>query len=259
MVSRSVPLPGLVVASVMLGVAVVLSMSGLTPAAWGAKSWPPTPPDAASTPLASPMSPPEGEGGYAFMMTQNDGSPVKWDPCRPLRYVLNNQEAPAGAEGLLHDAFAQMAVITGQVVLYEGTTTEEPSQDREATDAARYGNRWSPVLVAWSNDSLQPGLKGDVAGFAGPMAVRDREGALLRYISGQVVLDGPQFSNILKSHSGRARARAIILHELAHLYGLEHVDDNRTLMYPATTSAVSDFTDADLRGLHAVSGGQCFA
>lgn len=259
MVTRDVPLMGLAFASAMISVAIVLSMLGYTPAAWGAKSWPPVPADAQTTPLATPAPPPAGSGGYAFMMTQDDGSPVKWDPCRPMHYVMNNENIPIGGEGLVHDALAQLSAITGQAITYDGATNEMPSSDRPATNQELYGNRWSPVLVAWGTEAKLPGLAGDVAGYAGPMAIRDREGAPLRYISGQVVLDGEQFRRILNAQAGRSRARAIILHELAHLFGLEHVSSRQSLMYPSTTRAVSGFSDADLRGLHAVSGGQCFS
>ena len=51
-------------------------------------------------------------------------------------------------------------------------------------------------------------------------------------------------------------ARAIILHELGHLIGLDHVDDNDQLMYPRAGD-VLDFADGDLTGLSVLGAGAC--
>lgn len=243
----------------VIAVLVMGMLSGTTSArAWGLSGFPPVPPDAAAAPLARPMLAPAGEGGYAFMMSQDDGSAVKWDPCRPMHYVVNKGGVSEELDVLLFEAFSRISNVTGQVVFYDGETNELPSSDREATDYDRYGDQWAPVLIAWTTPEVASGLEGDVAGYAGPMAVRDSKDQPLRYISGQVVLDAPQLTRIFNGPDGRARARAVLLHELAHLFGLEHVGDNGTLMYPSTSRTVLDFTPSDLRGLAAVSGGQCF-
>ena len=49
----------------------------------------------------------------------------------------------------------------------------------------------------------------------------------LRYVTGIVVLDGPQFRALMPQVAGWERARAIVRHELGHLVGLAHVDDPR--------------------------------
>lgn len=212
--------------------------------------------DTPAQPLAAPAPAPTGEGGYAVLAVDDDG-PVRWDPCRPVRYVVRAPVAPVAAEFLVVDALAELQRVTGLVFVADGATEEAPSHTREPFQPERYGDRWAPVLVSWSDPASDPRLDGDVAGYAGPQAVQGVEPGSQRYVTGQLVLDGPQLDAMVAGPAGLARARAVVLHELAHLAGLDHVDDPRQLMYPSTTPLVVTFSDGDLRGLAAVSGGPC--
>lgn len=211
---------------------------------------------AAAAPLASPAPPPAGEGGYAVLATDDDGV-VRWDPCRPVRYVVHAPVAAVGAEFLLADALAEMQRVTGLVFVADGTTDEVPSEARAPFQPDRYGDRWAPVLVSWTDPARDPRLAGDVAGYAGPQSVAGGQPGSQRYVTGQLVLDAPQLDAMVAGPAGLARARAVVLHELAHLVGLDHVDDPGQLMHPSTTPLVVTFSDGDLRGLAAVSGGPC--
>lgn len=46
------------------------------------------------------------------------------------------------------------------------------------------------------------------------------------------------------------------MHELAHVVGLDHVDDPTQLMNPEGTG-VTEFAAGDLAGLAVLGGGQC--
>ncbi len=219
---------------------------------------PPLPADAAATPLATPEVAPAGEGGFTVLLRQEGtGEPVGWDPCRPLRYVVNDEYAPPSGQYLVQSAVAELQRLTGQVFVPEGTTQEEPSDRRAAVQKDRYGDRWAPVLIAWSEPGAASGLAGPVAGYAGPQAVDGAQPDTQRYVTGQVVLDGPQLGELAAGSAGLARARGVLLHELAHLMGLDHVEDRAELMYPSTTLLGVDFAEGDRRGLAAVSGRPC--
>ena len=51
--------------------------------------------------------------------------------------------------------------------------------------------------------------------------------------------------------------RSIVLHELGHLMGLGHVDDEQQLMFPEARREVPDFAAGDLTGLAVLGAGAC--
>jgi len=139
----------------------------------------------------------------------------------------------------------------------EGATTETPAGRRAPVDSSRYGNRWSPVLVAWTDPSVVPDLKGRVAGLAGPAMAPYYTAAQQHWVSGTVSLDGPQFRDILRRADGTAAARAIVMHEFGHLVGLSHVPVTSQLMY-ADNIGQRAFGPGDREGLRQLGLGPCF-
>ena len=156
--------------------------------------------------------------------------PVTFSPCKVIHVVVNSAQAPPGADRLLREALARVTAASGLVFTVEGKTTEPPTKGRGPRDEARYGDRWSPVLVAWTDPSLVPELKGNIAGIGGPVPGTPSISSSQRWVSGIVYLDGPAMSSILRRSSrGWAQARAIVQHELAHLVGLTHVESRAEL------------------------------
>jgi hypothetical protein len=182
--------------------------------------------------------------------------PVRWDPCRPIRYVVRPDGAPPGGADLLADAFRAVSAATGLSFVPDGTTDEPPSTDRAAYQPDRYGNRWAPVLVAWERAAENPALADDVAGQAGPTALRlgDRPEV---YVTGVVELDADQLRALLATAQGRPVAREIVLHELGHLVGLGHVDERGEVMFPKVSAAGRTYGDGDLTGLAELGRGPC--
>lgn len=241
-------------AAVLVGRPDLLAVLPGLPAATSADR--PTLPDLSGVPLGAPAPPPPGEGGYAVLHRDHEG-PVRWDPCRAIRYVVSAPVAPVGAEFLLADALAEVQRVTGLVFVADGHTDERPADERAPFQPERYGDRWAPVLVSWSDPASDPRLAGDVAGYAGPHPVAGAVAGSQRYVTGQLVLDGPQLGAMVAGPAGLARARAVVLHELGHLVGLDHVEDPDQLMYPSATPLVVGFSDGDLRGLAEVARGPC--
>lgn len=79
----------------------------------------------------------------------------------------------------------------------------------------------------------------------------------LVYVTGTVVLDGPQFEEILARPDGYSAARAVVLHELGHLVGLDHFEAESELMHPEGRVDVTDFGPGDLTGLAELGAGTC--
>jgi hypothetical protein len=220
--------------------------------------YPPTDDTVAGQPLGTPPPAPASPGPFEFTMRQEDGSPVAWDPCRPVRYVVNETDAPPGAAGLIEDAVARVATATGLVFEFRGTTAESWSKDRDPYQPELYDERWAPALIAWSDDSRVPGLAGYIAGMGGatPRPNPDVSDQRLAYVTGAVVLDSRDLGLALSGPGGEDGVRAVIQHEIGHMVGLDHVADPKQLMYSEGTAL--DWGTGDLAGLHQLGSGPCF-
>ena len=195
--------------------------------------------------------------GYAVLETdETTGAPITYSPCRPVRYVTRLTGAPDGVEELVQQAVDVIAADTGLTFTDEGPTDEVPDPEREAQLAAYGDDAWAPVLIAWTDDAAIPDLAGDTVGLAGSQAYTDSEGRS-SYVSGDVMLDGPDLSDILEGPDGEAQVRAVVLHELGHLVGLDHVDDPTQLMFAEDNPEVTEPAAGDLAGLAAMGAGPC--
>jgi len=87
--------------------------------------------------------------GYRFAVTQLDGTPVAYDPGRPVHFVTARLGLPRGGAELVTAAIAEVSRATGLKFVDDGTTSEAPSRDRAMYQPDRYGQRWAPVLIAW--------------------------------------------------------------------------------------------------------------
>jgi hypothetical protein len=210
----------------------------------------------ADSPLGTPSPAPGTGGTHAFVATQDNGAdPVAYDPCRPVHYVVRPDHTPMGGEAVLTDAIARISEVTGLQFVFDGRTAEAPVSDRPVFQPDRYGDQWAPVLIAWGTVAEQPDFLTDVAGLAGSASVSTAAGERV-FVTGTVQLDAAAFERILADPAGVPVARAIVLHELGHLVGLDHVPDPAQLMYP-TQQAALDFGAGDLTGLHRLGTGAC--
>jgi hypothetical protein len=203
--------------------------------------------------------------GYSFGAVKADGcSPVRFDPCQPVHYVMNPADAPATGVADVREAFARLGAATGITFVDDGTTDE--ISRRGPTDAARYPGRWAPILVVWAHRSGgRPDV--EVVGSGFPY----RAGEVL--VSGTLTLNVDAVVNRVRNtpvpggfgSGGGAGVGAIgaegvtwgrvILHELAHVMGLGHTRDRDQLMYPDTaeqTAHTTEYRSGDRQGLRLV-------
>ncbi len=191
------------------------------------------------------------DGGFTVWERNDDGTPVRWDPCTPIEVVWSPVDAPAGAVTDLGEALARLHEVSGLPLRLVGATDERPSGSRLPYQPERYGEAWAPVLVAWA-DPAQPGLplRDTDRGVAVPVAVGG-EGDRT-YVTGQVILNGTR-DDLVPGFGDRADAwGATLLHELLHVLGLGHVDDPTQLMHRYPGSGPVLLGDGDLAGVAAV-------
>lgn len=213
--------------------------------------------DRQSSPLGTPPPPPAESGPFRFLATQaGTGQPVAYDPCRPIHVVVNGRTAPSNGAALVRDALASVSTATGLVFVLEGETTEIPMDQRAPVQADRYGDRWAPVLIAWSDPVETPGLANDVAGQAGSQRM-SKDSSEEVYVTGLVTLDGPAMVEMIGRPDGHDQARAVIEHELGHIVGLDHVEDRGELMNPEGVEGIVSFGPGDRAGLSQLGRGGC--
>jgi hypothetical protein len=189
----------------------------------------------------------DGPGSFRIWVVNDDGSAVRWDPCTSIPWVMLEQDAPPQALADVQTAFDRIARATGLTFVFEGVTDEVPSRARQPYQPDRWGDRWAPVLVAW----VPPGtgqleLSDNDRAVTVPVSVDLGDGGV--FVTGQVVFNAdrnlsPGFVT-RQSHWG-----GTILHELGHLAGLDHVEDDNELMYPRPGLGPPQFGPGDTAGL----------
>lgn len=198
-------------------------------------------------------------GTFAYLRTQpdDDRRPVAWDPCRTIHVVISDEAAPAGSGGIVEDALTEVSMITGLRIEVEGPTDEVPAAVRAPVQPDRYGDRWAPLLVAWTDPTAVDGLDADTGGLGGATAVAPPGGGPQVYVTGQLLLDAPQLAASLRVAGGRDQVRSVVLHEMGHVLGLAHVDDAGQLMYPEGRVGEQGYGPGDLAGLVELGQGPC--
>src|SRR5699024_4809943 len=134
-------------------------------------------------------------------------------PCETIRVVVNEASAPRDADNVLRAALRAVEEASGLSFRVVGTTTELPM----SSDDIRDGEEFRPVQVSWSDPDDVPDLAGAVAGLGGSTWL-ESDGRR-RFVTGEVVLDAPQLRRL-----GTDTTVEVLMHELAHVVGLAHVE-----------------------------------
>jgi hypothetical protein len=153
----------------------------------------------------------------------------------------------------VREAFRRMRDATGLDFVDAGTTAETHTKigsgTRRSYQPDRYGvGQWAPILISWVSGDEEPVLAGSVLGYGGSTSywLSSSDQA---YVTGEIIFDR-DLSLVRGGFGGGLTRGNLVLHELGHLIGLDHVQDRGQLMYPSISDRSPDgFAGGDLAGL----------
>lgn len=179
------------------------------------------------------------------------GYKVQFNPCAPVRWRFNPHGAPTGAKAEVKVAFKQLSAATGIRFVYAGKTKAIPGSTK---------HRWpgnTNMVVAWAKPSQTKwDLYGNVIGRGGQIST-----ARARTAKGktayQITRSGLVLDNTFPAPAGFVGPNArgsIIVHELGHVVGLGHANnDPNQQMYPSAENVWNGVYQAgDLNGMRHV-------
>jgi hypothetical protein len=191
---------------------------------------------------------------YRFMATQpgDPYTPVTYSSCLPVRVQVNTEgvQDERWAKDLVLSAMGQVSAATHLSLVYVGDSDAAvhwPAPPLTVVGGER------PVLVGFATPTDVPGLRGN-AGLGGSSGIID-DGREM-WVTGQVALNSEVFDRMRHQVRGTALARAVVMHELAHVVGLNHVHDRHELMHDDNLGKTS-FGPGDLHGLALLGRGPC--
>jgi hypothetical protein len=190
-----------------------------------------------------------GADSYTFLAHQpGSGSPITYSSCRPIpvEFNLHGVDDQATTRQVLLEAMGEASAASGLTLAHSGDSMRRPRPGGATLQGY-------PVLIAFADASEMPTMDG-AAGRGGSSWIED--GGTRRYVSGQIVLEKAYWNEHLDDWHGEERARAIVMHELGHVLGLGHVDDDRQIM-SASGSGTYEFGAGDRRGLAILGRGPC--
>jgi hypothetical protein len=198
---------------------------------------------------AAPVGSLGAAGGHGHYAEIADG--YRWSSCASIRFTLNVAGAPAGAAAGFRLAARKVSQATGLQLQVVGTTTAAPTADWARSQGK---DSWNPVLVSWGADGtggLSKGASATSELFGLPNAAG--QGV---WVSGRMrfnVETDYMYTPGFGSYGSRV---ALMMHEIGHMVGLDHVADDTKLMYP-TVSGAADAGRGDMDGFAAMGSAGC--
>jgi hypothetical protein len=154
--------------------------------------------------------------------------------CAPIHYVVSEADAPPDFAQVVHGAVGRISQASGYRFFFDGMTP-----DRDFSAHLQRGRR-GPVLIGFATQAEVPQFAGDVIGLGASVPGPDRH-----YATGVIMLDATKYAE----EPDPAERQAIVLHELGHVLGLDHVHDDGELMN-ARNLGRTTLGPGDLAGLH---------
>lgn len=197
--------------------------------------------------LASRLPGPLTSGPVEVRFTRSTPyGPLLWSSCEPIRVLVNPGRFGARAEVEIRAAFSEMSQITGLRFTFAASDRVPRS------DWALTRGEWSmpPVLVAWV-DPQETDLLGAAASGA-TVANPSGRGSGRRIVTGAIALDASEYLEFSDGRGPGRTRRNLLLHEIGHLLGLDHVEGAGLMHHAITRSSPDGLHPEESRALRTV-------
>ena len=213
-------------------------------------------PTVTPTPTATPPVDQHLGDSTSFRLRRwGNGAVARWNPCAAIHYRANLRYAPPGALRDVSAAVGRVSSLTGITFVYDGTTTVIPQRGYGSNATPTYA---PPTVIAWAKTGTGAGssnvLTSGALGVGGSSGISwvDATGAAhaARSVTGSVVINA-QYNAVLPGGFATVRGGArggVLLHELGHVLGLDHVTDTTQEMNPTAIDR-SSYGNGDVAGL----------
>lgn len=193
------------------------------------------------TPVLPPHVPLTGVTGppptppFTFSKVIN-GAPLRWNPCQAIRYTINMGGYDESFRPVIIESIERLEAATGLPLVAAGNTAFMPTNANQSLTGSP-----SELVIALTDEGQTDLLPGSVVGRAGIVFSSS-------IIRAAVVIDmGDVGGNPPWSGTG---VGAVLLHELGHAVGLDHVNNATQLMNSvATQGGPTTYAAGDLTGL----------
>ena len=183
---------------------------------------------------------------YTFLFVGPDGcQPARFNPCAPVRYTLKRRQATDAHVADREEALRKTSAATGLQFEYAGPSTDNAAVAPRPVRLPDGTFDWPPVLIGWEH-------LGSGEMFRSPEAVRTDPDVVVGgggrplvvenvIVTGHLVLNLDAVTDtdtrrpVPHGFGTGVNWGRIILHELAHVIGLGHVESRTSIMNEALT------------------------
>jgi len=158
-------------------------------------------------------------GPHSFLYRMSDGSFARWDPCSPITFKVNYSGAPPFARSEVAKAVAKLEAVSGLDLVDAGETAG--GNDRTPPAGTK-------AVISFVSPAENPSIAG-VAGLGGGAYYPPWNGLDAYVAQGFVHINE---TLTYSEGTGPTGLEGLLLHELGHMVGLDHVESAVEVMYP---------------------------
>lgn len=183
------------------------------------------------------------------------GTPLRWEPCRPIHYVTNLTEAPYDtALADIQRAVSEVAKYSHLRFVYDGSVTQQLRSAYSESNNRAGTHDTAPLLIGFGTKESSDVLDGSDGLLGETEIASDPDTELIN--SAVLVLNAAD-EEVEPGYGEGTRWGSVMLHEMAHAVGLDHVSNPGELMNPELTDDLVDFGPGDKKGLADAGSGGC--